>query len=360
MYKRYNNQEDKVDHVKELTDKLEAGVKDIFNNPNYDNGFDEENFKRYLEAVSKFHNYSYRNCMLIQMQNPEASLVAGYKAWEKEHERHVKKGEHGIKILAPCPYKKMVEKNKLDPETNLPMRDENGDYIKEKSLETFQSYRQVTVFDVSQTEGKELARILSHFTREIGGDVENFEKMMKALEEVSPVKIEHAPIYTGAHGYFYSSSDGSKIVVNEGMSQVQDIKTAIHELAHAVLHDPTTGMEKDSELSRNAKEVQAESVAYVVCQHFGIDTGDYSFSYVGNWSTGKDLKELTASMDLIQKTASGLITSIEEKIQEIELAMEKPEKEAELEKIKEIPEQEFTRIELTKEPEHQRTIELSR
>ncbi len=331
MRKQYEKEH--IDHVKELTDKLEAGVKDIFNNPNKANGFDVENYKRYLDAVSKFHSYSYRNCMLIQMQNPEASLVAGYKAWERDHERHVKKGEKAIKILAPNPYKKTVERYKLDPETHLPIEDENGNYIKEKAVETFQSYRQVSVFDVSQTEGKELPRELSHFTREIAGDVENFEKLMKAIEEVSPTKIDHARIYNGAHGYFYAAGDDRKIVVNEGMSQVQDFKTTLHEVAHAFLHDPHTGTEKDNDLTRNEKEVQAESVAYVVCQHFGIDTGDYSFSYVGNWSSGKDLKDLTASMETIRKTASEFITSIEEKLHEMERTMEAPEQMHEQTKI---------------------------
>lgn len=346
MYRKYSKEE-KIDRVKQLTEKLEAGVKDIFNNSNQKNGFDEEKYKNYLLAVSKFHNYSYRNCMLIQMQNPEASLVAGYKQWESKHERHVKKGEKGIKILAPSPYKKMVEKIKLDPNTNLPMKDENGEYIKEKSLETFQSYRQVTVFDVNQTEGKELPHILSHFTREIDGKVEGFDKMMKALEEVSPVKIDHARIYNGSHGYFYASGEGSKIVVNEGMSQVQDLKTAIHEVAHSILHDPMQGVEKDNNLSRNAKEVQAESVAYVVCQHFGIDTGDYSFSYVGNWSSGKELEELTASMETIQKTASNLISSLEDKLQELDRSIEGKDVEN-------------TRVEVNKESSPEKTIELLR
>lgn len=328
MYRRNYNQ-DKVDRVKELTDKLEAGVKDIFANPNKENGFDPENYKKYLETVSKFHNYSFNNCVLIAQQNPNASFVAGYKAWQNNWNRHVKKGETGIKILAPNPYKVWAEQDKLDPNTQQPIKDENGNNVKEKVQITKQSYRAVSVFDVSQTEGKELPRELSHYTKELQGDVTDYNKMMEALKQVSPVPMEYDRIYNGSKGYF--SPGEQKIVINEGMSQLQDVKTAVHEMSHAILHDPKSGTEKDQDLSRNAKEVEAESVAYTVCQHFGIDTSDYSFGYVANWSSGKDMKELTASMETIRKTAGSIIDSVEEKLQSMDHAKEQLEEMRDLE-----------------------------
>lgn len=357
MYKKYKSHEEKVDHVKELTAKLEQGVKDIFNNPDKNNGFDPEAYKEYLKNISKFHRYSFNNCMLIAMQNPDASLVAGYKTWEKEFERHVKKGEKGLKILAPSPYKIWQEQNKIDPQTNQPVLDANGKNVTEKVQVTIPSYRAVTVFDVSQTEGRELPRALSHgYGKELKGNIENFDKFMEALKEISPVPIEYKTLYNGSKGYF--SPGEEKIVINTDMEQIQTVKTGVHEVAHAILHDPAKGTEKDSGLTRGEKEVQAESVAFVVCQRFGIDTSDYSFSYVGNWSSGKELKELTASMSTIQKAAAGLIDSIEEKLKEMEHTKDAPDKKSE--NVKEDPEQETTKIELTKEPAHQNTAELSR
>lgn len=347
MYKKYN-QEEKIDHVKEITDKLEAGIKDIFDNPKKENRFDDEKFKNYLKAISNFHNYSYNNCLLIGMQKPDATLVAGYKKWETDYGRHVKKGEKGIKILAPNPYTIKAERDKIDPKTNQPILDENGNKIKELVDVKMQSFRTVSVFDVSQTEGKELPRALAHGTKELEGEVDGYDKFMEALKQVSPVDIEYKTLYNGSKGYF--SSAEQKIVINTDMSQLQNVKTAVHEVAHAFLHDHNTGSEKDKDLSRGEKEVQAESVAFTVCQHYGIDTSDYSFSYVANWSSGKEMNELKASLDTIRKTASDLITSLDEKMQEMEHSMERSENQVQQTKIelsqdiaKNHPEMEYSR-----------------
>lgn len=292
--------------VQEITEKLEQGIKELF---------ESEKYKTYLNTMSKFHNYSFNNTMLIAMQKPEATLVAGFKAWQKNFDRHVKKGEKGIRILAPAPYKIKEEQEKLDPVTGEIMLDKNGMPITEEVEIKIPAFRVVPVFDVSQTDGKELPDI---GVNELSGSVEDYEDFMQALTEVSPVPITYEDIDGDAKGYFHTTDH--RIAIQEGMSQSQTVKTAIHEVAHAKLHDRERNQDIDAVLDkdRNTKEVEAESVAYTVCQHFGIDTSDYSFGYIAGWSSDRDMKELKSSLDTIRKTASELITGIEDRLAELQ------------------------------------------
>ena len=292
--------------VQEITEKLEQGIKELF---------ESEKYKTYLNTMSKFHNYSFNNTMLIAMQKPDATLVAGFKAWQKNFDRHVKKGEKGIRILAPAPYKIKEEHEKLDPVTGEIMLDKNGIPITEEVEIKIPAFRVVPVFDVSQTDGKELPDI---GINELSGSVEDYEDFMQALTEVSPVPITYEDIDGDAKGYFHTTDH--RIAIQEGMSQSQTVKTAIHEVAHAKLHDREQNQDIDAVLDkdRNTKEVEAESVAYTVCQHFGIDTSDYSFGYIAGWSSDRDMKELKSSLDTIRKTASELITGIEDRLAELQ------------------------------------------
>ena len=292
--------------VQEITEKLEQGIKELF---------ESEKYKTYLNTMSKFHNYSFNNTMLIAMQKPDATLVAGFKAWQKNFDRHVKKGEKGIRILAPAPYKIKEEQEKLDPVTGEIMLDKNGMPITEEVEIKIPAFRVVPVFDVSQTDGKELPDI---GVNELSGSVEDYEDFMQALTEVSPVPITYEDIDGDAKGYFHTTDH--RIAIQEGMSQSQTVKTAIHEVAHAKLHDRERNQDIDAVLDkdRNTKEVEAESVAYTVCQHFGIDTSDYSFGYIAGWSSDRDMKELKSSLDTIRKTASELITGIEDRLAELQ------------------------------------------
>lgn len=292
--------------VQEITEKLEQGIKELF---------ESEKYKTYLNTMSKFHNYSFNNTMLIAMQKPDATLVAGFKAWQKNFDRHVKKGEKGIRILAPAPYKIKEEQEKLDPVTGEIMLDKNGMPITEEVEIKIPAFRVVPVFDVSQTDGKELPDI---GVNELSGSVEDYEDFMQALTEVSPVPITYEDIEGEAKGYFHTTDH--RIAIQEGMSQSQTVKTAIHEVAHAKLHDRELNQDIDKvlEKDRNTKEVEAESVAYTVCQHFGIDTSDYSFGYIAGWSSDRDMKELKSSLDTIRKTASELITGIEDRLAELQ------------------------------------------
>ena len=292
--------------VQEITEKLEQGIKELF---------ESEKYKTYLNTMSKFHNYSFNNTMLIAMQKPDATLVAGFKAWQKNFDRHVKKGEKGIRILAPAPYKIKEEQEKLDPVTGEIMLDKNGMPITEEVEIKIPAFRVVPVFDVSQTDGKELPDI---GVNELSGSVEDYEDFMQALTEVSPVPITYEDIDGDAKGYFHTTDH--RIAIQEGMSQSQTVKTAIHEVAHAKLHDRERNQDIDAFLDkdRNTKEVEAESVAYTVCQHFGIDTSDYSFGYIAGWSSDRDMKELKSSLDTIRKTASELITGIEDRLAELQ------------------------------------------
>lgn len=288
-----------ADKVKEITEKLEQGIKDLF---------ESERYKNYLNVMARFHNYSFNNTLLIAMQKPDATYVAGYTSWERKFERHVLRGEKGIRILAPSPYKVNKYVEKLDPNTQQPIIGKDGQSVKERVQVTIPAYKITTVFDVSQTEGRELPTIAT----DLNSDVENYSKFKDALMQVSPVPIEEREIEGSAHGYYHL--EDKRIVIKEGMSQQQTLKTCIHEIAHVILHDKDTGKEKDNLPDRHTKEVEAESIAYTVCQHFGVDTSDYSFGYVAGWSNGRDLEKLKASMNMIRNTASEIIDSIEESL----------------------------------------------
>ncbi len=291
--------------VQELSDKLERGLTELFNS---------ESYKNYLSTMSKFHNYSFNNTLLIAMQKPEASLVAGYKAWQKNFERHVNKGEKAIRILAPAPYKIKEERDKIDPVTQEIILDRDGNPQKEEVEITIPAFRAVSVFDVSQTDGKPIPQLEA---KELLSDVEGYQDMIHAVEAVSPVPIEMEEIAGESKGYF--DREARRIAVQENMSESQTLKTMIHEVAHSKLHNHNKEVEQyeQARKDRNTKEVEAESIAYTVCQHFGVDTSEYSFGYIAGWSSGKDTKELKSSMDTIRRTASELITGIEEQLEEI-------------------------------------------
>lgn len=290
--------------VKEITDRLEEGLKELF---------EGEKYKSYLNTMSKFHNYSANNIRLIEMQCPGATYVAGYRKWQKDFGRHVNEHENGIRILAPAPYKFKEEREKIDPVTNEPMLDRDGMPVMEEVEIKIPAFRVVTVFDYSQTGGKELPGL---GVSELHGDVERYRDFMEALERVSPVPIRYEGMEGDRKGYFIDLNH--PISIKEGMSETQTAKTGVHEVAHAKLHakeiEKETGISKD----RETKEIEAESIAYTVCQHFGIDTSDYSFGYIAGWSSGKEMPELKSSLDTIRRTSSELIMGIETQILEIE------------------------------------------
>lgn len=290
--------------VQELTDKLEQGLQDLFNSDSYRN---------YLTTMSKFHNYSFNNTLLIAMQKPDATLVAGYKAWQKNFERHVNKGEKAIRILAPAPYKIKEERDKIDPVTQELLLDKDGNPQKEEVEITIPAFRAVSVFDLSQTDGKPIPELAS---KELLSDVEGYQDLIRAVEAISPVPIELEEIAGDSKGYY--DREAKRIAVQENMSESQTLKTMIHEVAHSKLHSKEVEQDEQMRKDRNTKEVEAESVAYTVCQHFGIDTSDYSFGYIAGWSSGRDTKELRSSMDTIRRMASELITGIEEQLQELQ------------------------------------------
>ena len=290
--------------VQELTDKLEQGLQDLFNSDSYCN---------YLRTMSKFHNYSFNNTLLIAMQKPDATLVAGYKAWQKNFERHVNKGEKAIRILAPAPYKIKEERDKIDPVTQELLLDKDGNPQKEEVEITIPAFRAVSVFDVSQTDGKPIPELAA---KELLSDVEGYQDMIRAVEAISPVPIELEEIAGDSKGYY--DREAKRIAVQENMSESQTLKTMIHEVVHSKLHSKEVEQDEQMKKDRNTKEVEAESIAYTVCQHFGIDTSDYSFGYIAGWSSGRDTKELRSSMDTIRRTASELITGIEEQLQELQ------------------------------------------
>lgn len=290
--------------VQELTNKLEQGLQDLFNSDSYRN---------YLSTMSKFHNYSFNNTLLIAMQKPDATLVAGYKAWQKNFERHVNKGEKAIRILAPAPYKIKEERDKIDPVTQELLLDKDGNPQKEEVEITIPAFRAVSVFDLSQTDGKPIPELTA---KELLSDVEGYQDMIRAVEAISPVPIELEEIAGDSKGYY--DREAKRIAVQENMSESQTLKTMIHEVAHSKLHSKEVEQDEQMRKDRNTKEVEAESVAYTVCQHFGVDTSDYSFGYIAGWSSGRDTKELRSSMDTIRRTASELITGIEEQLQELQ------------------------------------------
>ena len=348
------------ERLREITEGIEQGIKELF---------ESEKYMRYLSVMSRFHRYSVNNTMLIYMQRPDATLVAGYNKWKNQFERHVKRGEHGITIIAPTPYKKKIEEQKLDPDTKAPMLDKDGKVIMEEKEIEIPLFRPVKVFDVSQTDGKPLPELASS----LSGNVQNYEVFMEALRRSAPVPIEFEPMAANMDGYF--SSDQQRIALRPGMSEVQTVSAAIHEIAHSKLHDPKRAepepawkvvmvsdggtrknysqgfateveaeqfaadadwryvdenqfewrleVEEDHSAEiqaakdRRTEEVQAESISYAVCQYYGIETGDNSFGYIASWSQGKELKELRASLEVINKTAGELITDIDRHYKEI-------------------------------------------
>ena len=292
--------------IKEATEQLEAGIKDFFSSGN---------FQEYLNVMSRFHTYSYSNSIMIAMQKPDATLLAGYSGWQKKFERHVKPGEHGIKIFAPAPVKVQIEREKKDPDTNLPELDENGDPVMETVEIKTPKFKVVTVFDVSQTDGKPLPDL---GIDELTGNVENFDQFFDALTRTSTVPISFEEMDGDTNGYFSLSE--KRIAIREGMSEAQTIKTTIHELAHSRLHDfdRTASVDAEKRKDRNTKEVEAESIAYVVCQHFDIDTSDYSFGYVATWSADRELPELKSSLQTIRTAAASLIDDIEQNLNNIQ------------------------------------------
>lgn len=288
----------RADELHQITDKLEKGVKDVFQSDKY---------KQFLNVMAKFPRYSVNNTMLIMMQRPDAQLCQSFAGW-KQMGRYVKKGEKGISILAPAPYKIEREQTKLD-EKGRPVFDADGEPVKEKVEVTIRAFKVVKTFDLSQTDGKELPTI---GPSELMGNIEGYPKLLQALQEISPVPVSFELIDGDAKGFYHL--EDKKIVVQDGMSEVQTIKTLLHEMAHQKLHDKDNVPEA-KDISRNGKEVEAESVAYVVCQHYGINTSDYSFSYVAGWSEGKETPELKASLDKIRQTASEFIYQIDQKME---------------------------------------------
>ena len=348
------------ERLQEITAGIEQGIKELF---------ESERYRQYLSTMSRFHHYSVNNTMLIYMQRPDATLVAGFNKWKNQFERHVKKGEHGITIIAPTPYKKKIEEMKRDPDTHAPILDADGKAVMEEKEIEIPMFRPVKVFDVSQTDGKPLPELASS----LSGTVPHYEAFLEALRRSAPVPIEFEPMAANMDGYF--SSEQQLIAIREGMSEVQIVSAAVHETAHSKLHDPKKheaeptwkivmvsegGTKKDYRLdfateaeaeqvaaedgwryvdenqfewsleveedltavkqaakNRNTEEVEAESISYAVCQYFGIQTGENSFGYIASWSEGKELKELRASLETINKTSCELISDIERNYKEI-------------------------------------------
>ena len=348
------------ERLREITDGIEQGIRELF---------ESEKYMRYLSVMSRFHRYSVNNTMLIYMQKPDATLVAGYNKWKDQFERHVKKGEHGITIIAPTPYKKKIEEQKLDPDTKAPILDKDGKIVTEEKEIEIPMFRPVKVFDVSQTDGKPLPELASS----LSGNVPNYEAFMEALRRSAPVPITFEAMAADTDGYF--SADHQKIAIRQGMSEVQTVSATVHEIAHSKLHDPKKyemlpswkvvqeseggtkhdfkldfATEKEAEQfasdmdwryvdenqfewrlaveedptaekqaikNRHTEEVEAESISYAVCKYFGIETGENSFGYIASWSQGKELKELRASLETINKTSGTLISDIERHYKEI-------------------------------------------
>ena len=301
-----------AEKLKEITDRLEQGITELF---------ESERYREYLRVMSKFHNYSFNNTLLIAMQKPDASLVAGFSAWKNNFGRNVMKGQKGIKIIAPSPFKIKQEVEKIDPHTQKPIIDKDGKPVTEEKEIKIPAYKVVSVFDVSQTEGKELPDIA---VDELTGDVERYRDFFAALEKTSPVPIGFEQIPGSSHGYYHL--EDKRIAIQEGMSELQTLKTAIHEIAHAKLHDIDLNApenEQQPRVDRRTREVEAESVAYTVCQHYGLDTSDYSFGYVAGWSSGRELSELKNSLETIRSAAAEIINSIDETLAELSKAQDK-------------------------------------
>ena len=299
------------DRMREIVDSIENGIKELF---------ESDKYRKYLATMSRFHRYSVDNTMLIYMQRPDATHVAGFNKWRDQFGRNVLKGEKGIRIIAPTPYKKKVEEIKTDPETNAPILDADGKAVIEEKEIRIPMFKVVSVFDVSQTAGKPLPQLAA----DLSGNVQQYEVFMEALRRASPVPMEIKPVARDTDGFF--SIKAQSITIRAGMSEVQTVCAAVHEIAHAKLHDyeHMTELADDGETilvpgekSRNTEEVEAESISYAVCQYYGIETGENSFGYIATWSKGKELKELRASLETINKTASELITDIDRHFAEI-------------------------------------------
>lgn len=298
------------EQLKEITDRIEAGIRDIFESG------DMEKYRNYLRTMSRFHNYSLNNQALIHLQRPDATLVAGYNRWRDKFSRHVLRGEKGITIIAPTPYKKKIEQEKLDPDTKLPILDADGKVITEEKEIEIPMFRPVKVFDYAQTDGKPLPERVASPVANLTGSVENYEAFMEALRRSSPVPVEFKPLSADMDGYF--SPKSQSITLREGMSEVQTVSAAVHEIAHAKLHN--YGLQQAAERkakSRNTEEVEAESISFMVCAYFGIETGANSFGYVATWSKNAELPEFRASLDTIGKTANGIITDVEKHFAEV-------------------------------------------
>ena len=293
------------ERLQQITAGIEQGIKELF---------ESEKYMRYLSVMSRFHRYSVNNTMLIYMQKPDATLVAGYNKWKNQFERHVKKGEHGITIIAPTPFKKKIEEQKLDPDTKAPILDAEGKAVMEEREVEIPMFRPVKVFDVSQTDGKPLPELASS----LSGNVQNYEAFMEALRRSAPVPLSVEPMAANMDGYF--SPDQQRIAIRAGMSEVQTVSAAVHEIAHSKLHNYAKAQEEAARAGdkeppkkkdRNTEEVEAESISYAVCKYYGIQTGENSFGYIANWSQGKELPELRASLETINKAAGELIADID-------------------------------------------------
>ena len=298
------------EQLKEITDRIEAGIRDIFESG------DMETYRNYLRTMSRFHNYSLNNQALIHLQRPDATFVAGYNRWRDKFSRHVLRGEKGITIIAPTPYKKKIEQEKLDPDTKLPILDADGKVMTEEKEIEIPMFRPVKVFDYAQTDGKPLPERVASPVANLTGSVENYEAFMEALRRSSPVPVEVKPLSADMDGYF--SPKSQSITLREGMSEVQTVSAAVHEIAHAKLHN--YGLQQAAERkhkSRNTEEVEAESISFMVCAYFGIETGANSFGYVATWSKNAELPEFRASLDTIGKTANGIITDVEKHFAEV-------------------------------------------
>ncbi len=288
--------------MQEVLNRLEQGVQDLF---------ESEKYTTYLKTMSKFHNYSLNNTLLIAMQRPDATMVAGFDAWKKKFGRHVKKGEHGIRIIAPVPYKMKKEIERTESNTGQAILGADGKPAMETVEIERRAYRVTSVFDVSQTEGKELPTLGAY---ELQGAVKDYSVFLKALTKACPIPIAYREVETGAKGFFDQSTN--TITIRKEMSEIQTVKTLIHEMAHQKLHSREALEKTHEKKARRSMEVEAESVAYAVCQYFGIDTSGYSFGYIAGWSSGRDTEDLKKSLNIIRMATDELINDVEGYLQE--------------------------------------------
>ena len=293
--------------IKALLEQAEQGIKDVF---------ESDNYRNYLATMAKFHSYSFRNCLLILMQNPDASRVAGYNTWQTKFHRHVLRGEKGIQIIGYISKKINVEQERKDSNENI-LIDTEGKPIKDTVTKQIPSFTPVYVYDVSQTEGEPLPQLIN----ELKGDVDIYNDLMTAIKEVSPFPIVFEVIQDGAKGYCNPAAQ--KIAINIGMSEMQNIKTAIHEVTHADLHTPTLNIALNKKTTMDVREIEAESTAFVVCSHYGINTSNYTFPYLASWSSSKEVKELQSSLETIQKQAGELIEKIDTRLEQLQKDNEK-------------------------------------